>query len=221
MKKNVLLALSFLTFSSAFAATTNSDAKVNTEIKSIERSILNESLANREGKKYLIDAAVTGIDFGAQSKSLELGYYLDANNIATLKITSMTAIDQDSTGYSYDEDAEKKLWSKDGKGSAVYAGLKHFASNSFYVAPAIYSRSQQFVNSISFSGGYIIDSSQGKINDVGASVKIGNQWQWKNFTLGCDWVGFSTSLAGSKSGDVLERHKSTISALNFYMGASF
>ena len=37
-------------------------------------------------------------------------------------------------------------------------------------------------------------------SNIGVEVHIGNQWQWSNFTLGCDWVGYFFALSKSFSG---------------------
>jgi hypothetical protein len=72
------------------------------------------------------------------------------------------------------------------------------------------------------------------------SLNIGNQWQFKNFTLGCDWVGVTLPLSKKYSNesvattgnlateqqenedakeDLTERTQ--INLLRFYLGASF
>jgi hypothetical protein len=77
-------------------------------------------------------------------------------------------------------------------------------------------------------------------SSTAASFSLGNQWQWENFTLGCDWIGYTTPLgskvesqsyASATSPDYerarLEEDKSYYlkesfyHGLRFYLGATF
>ena len=57
----------------------------------------------------------------------------------------------------------------------------------------------------------------------GATLKIGNQWQWENFTLGVDWIGAAVELVdlGSKGRDLSEIENLEFIALNLQLGMSF
>jgi hypothetical protein len=77
--------------------------------------------------------------------------------------------------------------------------LKMFLGNTFYVLAGLGYASINAANSY-----YVSSSSAGssRVTDVSyetnlliGEVALGNQWQWSNFTLGCDWVGFLTPLA--------------------------
>lgn len=74
-------------------------------------------------------------------------------------------------------------------------------------------------------------------DSVTATFLIGNQWQWENFTLGCDWIGIalpvtsrisSESVSGSSPNSIymkddqdwLVKNPASI-GLRFYLGASF
>ena len=77
--------------------------------------------------------------------------------------------------------------------------------------------------------------------DVGTGFRVGNEWQWENFTMGCDWVGVSQPIysnvkedkfipsAGSPDYDrrqyVDEQNRfvkdTNINLLRVYAGASF
>lgn len=41
-------------------------------------------------------------------------------------------------------------------------------------------------------------NSQATIADIGLVLHIGNQWQWRAFTVGCDWAGYFQPLSSSK-----------------------
>lgn len=78
-----------------------------------------------------------------------------------------------------------------------------------------------------------------KVSSTAAALVIGNQWQWDNFTLGCDWFGVSAPLATrfsdekfSANADSIDRNrqerdkehfgkKTLQQGLKLYLGASF
>ena len=78
-----------------------------------------------------------------------------------------------------------------------------------------------------YLGGELIGRSyEGRTSfaDTGLGLKIGNQWQWDSFTMGCDWVGVSKSLAmleqnGDKDADY--PNATNVTLVNFYLGATF
>ena len=178
------------------------------------------SMANREGKTFTLNATMFGVFHGASAQSLEVGYHVDKNNIITLQGTRLEGI---STSENESLSNLDELREKHGRGNVVSIGLKHFVSNSFYVKPEIYSRNQEFVyNALVFSDGSVAALEDGSIEDFGIHIKIGNQWQWENFTLGCDWVGFRQSINSTRFGRVKNTERSGLSSLvNFYLGATF
>ena len=186
--------------------------------------IIGDSAANREGKRFTVNAALIGYQFRSSATSIELGYHLSPNSILTLQYSDLSG-----SGYDDDEEDEAdEVWERNGKGHSISAGLKQFVSNSFYVKPELYGRTQDIVHSTTSSYDYqtdkytLTDKEVGSIRDIGASVRIGNQWQWENFTMGCDWVGFARSLTTlEESGKITSNELSNISLLNFYLGATF
>jgi hypothetical protein len=88
---------------------------------------------------------------------------------------------------------------------------KRFVDNSFYVAPEIY-----YLN-------YFEDMTYGRDFEViglGIGVRVGNQWQWENFTMGVDWIGVGKNLAHFRRSDP-GTDVYTATLFNFYLGLSF
>ncbi|MBT4793049.1 MAG: hypothetical protein HON90_15860 [Halobacteriovoraceae bacterium] len=228
MKKHALLAslVALMLSPSLLAATTEvtPDEKIN-RLETIKvpghyvRFVINESEVNREGKRFTLNTSLFGSSFSASSSAIELGYHLNTNTILSAQYTKLVS---NSSGWN-DNEAEKDIWLRDGRGHAISIGAKQFVSNSFYFKPEIYSRSQEKVHSFtrSYYGDdrYISNIKDGYIEDVGVSFKIGNQWQWDNFTLGCDWIGITKSVSAIKqTGKIDQEDINSFSVLNFYLG---
>lgn len=116
---------------------------------------------------------------------------------------------------------------------------KHFAGNSFYYRGGIDYRNVDYSHTsydiLTPSNVYSRENFKG--NSMTATFVIGNQWQWDNFTLGCDWFGIalpftsqvdSESVGGSnpsqknlKDEEENFLKKETSTSLRFYLGASF
>lgn len=43
--------------------------------------------------------------------------------------------------------------------------------------------------------GYYSESYEFEGNSLAASFTIGNQWQWENLSIGCDWIGLAVPLS--------------------------
>lgn len=127
---------------------------------------------------------------------------------------------------------------------------KKFWGNSFYANLGIFHRvlESKIWDSVeskpisSTNTSVALESAQivQKASQQDIEIAIGNQWQWDNFTLGCDWIGIMLPI--SKKIDVNERQISTdggpyekdtsknpdsdptftgIRLLAFYLGLSF
>lgn len=226
MKKQMLVATLLVAF--AAQAETNTKTKEQSEIKlkKHEKVVTMESMGNREDKEYMATLTFGGIAHTASTSALEIGKYLDENSLATIKFTSLTGL---AASIENDESSEgDKLWDEHLSGYAVSAGYKRFSGNSFYIHPEVYYRQQKYVGNTTESYNSttdtwtLTDSETGDFSDLGVSFRIGNQWQWKNFTLGCDWVGLSRSIMNTVNGEVdTIVFGNNISLLNVYLGASF
>ena len=131
--------------------------------------------------------------------------------------------------------------------SSASIAIKHFVGNSFYVKGGVdnrrinYSESYKSTWNLFGTPSTYEDNVTFEAESWSASVVIGNQWQWENFTLGCDWVGIAapfTSEVKSESyattstdktsiqRDLADREKRKLKdmafqGLKFYLGASF
>jgi hypothetical protein len=188
------------------------------EIREYERIVVDESMKNRMDKKYSLNATIGGLGFSTTTTAFEASYFLKPNKVITLQYTKLGGNSENSDN----DTAADETWKRDGLGHVFSVGLKKFESNSFYYKPEIYTRTQEFVHSTSSSSSVLLSKETAFINDVGVSFKIGNQWQWENFTLGCDWIGITRSMTASKiSSNIYSYEKNSTTLLNLYMGASF
>lgn len=184
---------------------------------------------HRIDKTHQITAILFGIGPSISSTlGLQYGYFLKRNQLVVLEGTT------GKLGYSsidvltgYDLDIKTKSFG---------AHFKHFTGNSFYYRAGLDFRTIEYNYRRNGS-----TTDYGKFNgtSVAANFQIGNQWQWSNFTLGCDWLGLSAPLtssvsdkevgstapgfmAGSLDDDANTLTKKVhLNVLRFYLGASF
>jgi hypothetical protein len=142
-----------------------------------------------------------GINYRMASIGLGASYFLDADNLIGLK-----------AGSGNDEGGDLK---------ETYFALqyKHYFGNTFYITgETFYLNSREDVNG--FWGDIFYWENNADYISLGAEVRIGNQWTWKNFTMGCDWVGLGHRFVTfKKESDNVE--EITLSLVNFTIGASF
>ncbi len=225
MKRSLIGALVLLGTVSAMAdaktqAQNTTEEKV--DIKKYSRVVVDESAANREGKKYTVSAQIMGFNFTGGETALNLGYFLNDKTVLKLRFSSLRGTAQDIYSDEGDSKEVKDAWAKQGNGTAIMAGVKLFTGNSFYVEPAAYYRNQYQVYSTTEFGASTVEIDDADIKDAGLSLRIGNQWQWDNFTIGCDWIGISRSLVDlGSTGDTNSDRLASTSLLNLYLGASF
>jgi len=203
--------------------TTQNQIEKTENLEKYKRVVVDESMANREGKKYTVNATLLGMSFGSPETAIEAGIHTKPDTVISLAfhdLKGITLSDQDSK--------DEYVFDGDGRGKAITLSLKKFTSNSFYIKPALYHRTQTTIKSgikayNSSTDSWVVESrNTADYTDVGLSFAIGNQWQWENFTLGCNWVGISKSLTTlDKNGYLPQSDLDSASALNFYMGATF
>lgn len=131
-------------------------------------------------------------------------------------------------------------WSSsyDIKTSSAGIHYKQFLGNTFYMRfGGDYRKVDYHYTNKDIFTGDLLTENRFKGTSVAATVLIGNQWQWENFTMGCDWFGFAFPISHSvesesATGSVpnvqnLEDNKDyllknpTALAVRFYIGASF
>lgn len=214
MKKLTTLVLASLSLG-AFAAT-----ETATTIKpQAITEIVNSSELARADKQFQITYG-GGFNQLLPSTGVQLGYFLDANNVLGLEMYRFN----DDNDNDYDTKPESMY-----SGSTIELSYQKYMGNSFYIQPSVIYRNATTIDT--YTANYVNDAwtvveYEGKTSftDLSVGFKIGNQWQWNNFTLGCDWIGITRHLSmleqsGDKSATFPRRNG--ISLLNLYIGASF
>lgn len=185
-------------------------------------SILEDSSEHRRMKKdYLLTGQLTGFAVAPiPAAGVNLGMYLNRNSIVQLEFSKGTL-----PYFFFNLNA-----------TTIGANYKHFFGNSFYTKLGVDYRS------ISISDIDLLYTKQsgtiGEAETIVGNAAIGNQWQWENFTMGCDWIGVnppltvlntkydSANLNDSDKND-LDRSWNNVAKvtswqfLRFYLGASF
>ena len=213
----------------ALAPVTLLAAQTNTSNVQIQKAnnITKDSEDNREDKKLMLTAEILGVSSGTSSQALEAAYYINSDLLANVRFTNLqkglnNTDSEDSSYYGPGDKAADELWDEAGGGYILSAGIKKFVGNSFYVKPEAYYRKQKYVAQTVNDYSELLSARAGEYTDIGLSVKIGNQWQWESFTIGCDWIGLNQTVSTiEESGNLKDSDIPTLSALNFYMGASF
>lgn len=208
--------LTFMAAVSAKAAPTENVTLVS------RTSILEDSSEHRRmGKDYLLTWQLVGFAVAPiPSAGINLGMYLNRNSIVQLEFSKGTL-----PYFFFNLNA-----------TTIGANYKHFFGNSFYTKLGFDYRS------ISVSDIDLLYTKQsgpiGETETIVGNAAIGNQWQWQNFTMGCDWIGINPPLAvlstkhettslNDPDNDQLDRSWNNLAKvtswqfLRFYLGASF
>ncbi len=189
---------------------------------------------NREGKTYQANALLTGSGPSSGSTSgLQFGYFLKPNDILMLEYTTATS----STNYTSSVSGVVVSQS-DTKITYNSLGIhyKYFSSNSFYVRGGLDFMKGHLNNN--YVSNYGSSSYSFDAHVLSVMFNIGNQWQWDNFTLGCDWVGATSPILTRFSDERINSNYSSerglmegdqsnyfshlkINLLRFFLGASW
>ncbi|MFN7727967.1 MAG: hypothetical protein ACK5P7_02295 [Bdellovibrio sp.] len=196
-----------------------------------ETVVEDSSAHHRVDKRYSADAILTGIGPSITGTAgVQLGYYLDHDSLVILELTrgnlrSDSQLTSSTVGSKYEITS-----------GSIGGHYKNFVGNSFYYRAGGDFRTLDY--KYTFTSG-VVDTATFKGTSLVANIQIGNQWQWENFTLGCDWVGFVLPIYSQIKDDVvnsstpsLERKRldddaqtlvksNHITLLRFYLGASF
>lgn len=198
-------------------------AELTENVTIVKRSnvLENSSEHLRMTNTYLLTAQLIGFAVAPiPASGLNAGLYIDRNSIVQLEYSKGTLpyvfFDLHATTFG--------------------ANYKHFYGNSFYTKVGIDYRNI----SVSTNDFFLTKEQEnvGTAETVVGNLAIGNQWQWNNFTMGCDWIGINPQIA------VLRAHYDTTGMneedrndidyswnklakvtswqlLRFYLGASF
>lgn len=196
------------------------------------------SEALRQNQNYMLTVQLGGMGPSyVSSTGIEFAFYHNPNILWGLEVTGgKNSVSGNSNGLYGDTNLNAAI-NTQAKSLGVFG--KFFLGNTFYIRGGLDFRSATYsfvyndtANSTQTSYGFNGNSSV-------ATVLIGNQWQWENFTLGCDWVGLGLPLTSSLSNeyytsndptqnysDFSNREQifvkgGTLNLLRFYLGASF
>mgnify|MGYP003330664447 CR=1 FL=1 len=186
---------------------------------------------HRPNQRNSIQFGLFGTRGGATEQGLRYEYFLGPNRqISASYLTFSGEIDE--TEEINLSGATFKIISKV-KGHGVSFGYKEFFGNSVYFRGELDHVTMSA--DIAFKAEFQSTSSTEDIASVGEfrkasmGVAVGNQWTWENFTLGCDWFGFSIPLW--KDSDIKSDfsdlkftalgEENTFVALRFYLGYSW
>ena len=140
-----------------------------------------------------------GFDYRMTTSQAGVMYFLNADNLIGLKVGDTTSDSKKQTNVSFQ--------------------YKHFTGNSFYVAGEVF-----YLNTLDdenwVANLFLQDEQYAHYSSMGAGVRIGNQWTWRYFTLGVDWVGVGQRV-GVFRRDYADSEKTTLTLLNVMAGLSF
>lgn len=182
----------------------------------------------RMGKKYSFTGEILGVGpTGVLGRGFNLGFFLDPNSMVSMEIH----------GGNQNFNPGHLLGIRDAvTASSVGVHYKQFLMNTFYVKAGVDHRQvtvQYDSNSNSSSG----RSFTGMSTVTG--IAIGNQWQWNEFTMGCDWLGVIQPVTSQITDESLRASSGFLTkeeqendktkyvtgtgytAIRFYLGASF
>lgn len=188
---SIIVGIIFLgnsTFAKAALADFSMPSSVSTSLNDIMGFFTADksSAQNRENKNYTFNVQMlAGEDFGfgyhdKSRKGFQFGKFLDSQ--------SLILFNYSNGGYN----SGNYFYNFSNSSSSFGVQYKKFFGNSFFV--------QSGLNYETFKSDYaeiFEDSSTGLLIPSGSTLdinsllfvlKIGNHWQWSNFTLGCDWL---------------------------------
>lgn len=171
------------------------------------------SSGNRKNLKYQIAAGIIGTEYIKYPITLSVGYYIHSDGILSLRYSALNHSDK---------------WGAY-KMKAVTLGYRRFFGNSFNVMPSIYYKRNTADFYTEGSYPYVLGSNNLIYEDIGTGFRVGNEWQWQNFTMGCDWFGLNYKAYEinfkEKSLGPIDTHAPmkalTMTILSFYLGYSF
>lgn len=191
---------------------TETETETETASELIADQTTQESKEARPNLKYQLAVAILGREYIGNGVTVSAGHFLSPNDLVTLRYTT------------YNGSNDKALQ----KLRALTAGYRHFWGNSFNVMPTVYYR-RNTADYFKEDHVTVTGSSNLIYEDIGLGIRLGNEFQWKNITLGCDWLGVNHTLKklnheerAQGTIDSLKLQKNlTITLLSFYLGYAF
>lgn len=168
------------------------------------------SAENRKKLTYQTTLSILGSEFhGVRSNfTFLMGYFYNDKNLINLRYTfqNSSGAPQPTSTVQFPESTR-----------AISIGDRYFFGNSFNVLGSIFWK-QHSKFDISTNQTYFF-------KDYGVGFSIGNEWQWENFTMGFDWIGFNHSLIKVRntfpSNSFATDQELTMNLFKFYLGYSF
>jgi hypothetical protein len=157
------------------------------------------SQENRANKNFEFTLQA-GPDYRMSPTQLAAMYFINSDNLIGLKAGD------DRTGREHQTN--------------LAVQFQHYAGNSFYVAgEAFYLNTTEDIDGF-WADIFNIEREYARYSSLGVGVRIGNQWTWKHFTLGCDWIGIGRRV-GTFRKETDKLIDGTYTLLNVKFGASF
>lgn len=189
------------------------------------------SEANRVDKEFTV-AYQVGLNTAVPVHGLVLSYFLDRNTLLQFEAVS-GRYTTDNWSWSNHETRREM--------SSYGIHLKRFPGNSFYYSVGLDWRDYNYTYTYTSSNPTYNVYSTFSGQSLNAFVGIGNQWQWGNFTMGCEWAGVNLPFALQRISNEnlvsptlyeyeredLDRQQDQaikypqLRLVNFYIGASF
>jgi len=159
-----------------------------------------ESSEGERAKKSIELTVSAGVDYRMSPTQFAAYYFLDKNNLLGLKAGA-------------DRNSEERQ-------TSVAFQYKHFTGNSFYIAPEIFYLNTREDDTWLLKLFNINVDGYSEYVSMGAGVRIGNQWSWRHFSIGADWIGYGRRI-GVFRRDNDKASENTWTLLNIYAGLSF
>ncbi len=216
--------------------TLRAEEQVPVILKKTYGIVRDSSEFNRMNKKYEAFVILTGSGPNSLATTgLSLGYHYTMNDLFILEGTGGRYAD----GFSFLSNGKSNT---DLTAQSFGFHFKQFTGNSFYYRVGLDYRNLTYKYSYGPNASSQFEEAGFKGESLAASFYIGNQWQWENFTLGCDWIGVSApiysqikdeyknseaQLRNNYYDDKLNNYydvfvkRINANVLRFYLGASF
>jgi hypothetical protein len=119
--------------------------------------------------------------------AVNFAYFQQPNSLLTFSYLSGTrSADVFNFLWGHEENTRVQLLS---------GGYKQFFGNSFYLEGTGFVRRLRQSSYHYKSYSYREEEAEFRVDSLGGTFAIGNQWQWPTFTIGCDWIGVEVPLA--------------------------
>jgi hypothetical protein len=180
--------------------------------------VTNESsLELRKDKRFEISVG-GALEHQTTSSAVHLSYSMNSDLRAYIKYSKL--IDRDTrfadTQFSGFSASQKEAMKVADSGRSFEIGLQSFLGNSFFVRAGLYDRFQYVYERASETGG--------NLKDIGFSLSVGNQWNFKNLVLGADWIGVDVAhykKSESLDKEMIDKNTNHFSLLHVFIGYPF